>query len=169
MLELTFVPLLSTMRVLMPHLASHVAIMRPAGPAPTMRTSTWSVFAPIAIFACISYWLGWSEVSDSEVVISSICQDALARSYTRWRCLQDQVMQGRTDKMVRSESEDGCLCSLTHEIGTVTNCSSVTGQAICTAATLCNTLSFLIGRGQCRNYHLELTVDFRDDLSPAWF
>lgn len=36
----TFVPLLSTILVLMPNLAIHVAIMRPAGPAPTMRTST---------------------------------------------------------------------------------------------------------------------------------
>lgn len=38
--DCTFVPRLSTMRVLTPHLASHVAIIRPAGPAPTMRTST---------------------------------------------------------------------------------------------------------------------------------
>lgn len=35
-----FVPLLSIMRVLMPQRAIHVAAIRPAGPAPTMRTST---------------------------------------------------------------------------------------------------------------------------------
>jgi hypothetical protein len=34
------VPLLSTMRVLIPHLLIQVAAIKPAGPAPTMRTST---------------------------------------------------------------------------------------------------------------------------------
>lgn len=38
--EPTFVPRLSTIRVLMPQRAIHVAIIMPAGPAPTMRTST---------------------------------------------------------------------------------------------------------------------------------
>ena len=36
----TFVPRLSTMRVLIPQRDIQLAIMRPAGPAPTMRTST---------------------------------------------------------------------------------------------------------------------------------
>ncbi len=39
---LAFVPRLSTIRVLIPHLAIHIAIIRPAGPAPTIRRSTLS-------------------------------------------------------------------------------------------------------------------------------
>jgi hypothetical protein len=41
----TLVPRLSTMRVFIPQRLNQVDSMRPAGPAPTMRTSTWSSLA----------------------------------------------------------------------------------------------------------------------------
>jgi len=41
----TFVLRLSMIRVLMLSLLIHSAVMRPAGPAPTMRTSIWEVLA----------------------------------------------------------------------------------------------------------------------------
>lgn len=41
--EITFVPRLSMIRVLTLSLLIHSAVIRPAGPAPTMRTSTLEV------------------------------------------------------------------------------------------------------------------------------
>lgn len=43
--EYTFEPRLSTIRVLTPQRLSQLASISPAGPAPTMRTSTWSSLA----------------------------------------------------------------------------------------------------------------------------
>ena len=49
--ELTFVPRLSTMRVFMPQRDIQLAIIRPAGPAPMMSTSTSESACIGAIFS----------------------------------------------------------------------------------------------------------------------
>lgn len=65
----TLVPRLSTIRVLMPHLAIQFAIINPAGPAPMMRTSTSESAWRGAIAAGWGCWSALLGIGSSRRVI----------------------------------------------------------------------------------------------------